>query len=52
MGKLTATDNANPIFVITTPNDSGNDVKIFPESKYGNIYGKLTLPPPLPLFHA
>ena len=32
IGKLTATDNANPIFVISTPKESGNAVSIFPKT--------------------
>ena len=31
IGKLTATDNANPIFVISTPKESGNAVRMLPE---------------------
>ena len=31
IGKLTATDIANPILVISTPKESGNAVNMFPE---------------------
>ena len=30
IGKLTATERANPILVSSTPNESGNAVKMFP----------------------
>lgn len=40
MGKLTATERANPILVSSTPNESGNAVKIFPKNI--NMYVKVT----------
>ena len=39
-GKLTATDKTNPIWVISTPNDGGKAVNMFPLKKDKQLFDR------------